>query len=289
VVLFWSTLSTLLTFSMRHEHYSHIMLVPLIAMVLVFQHRRAMISPAGASWRAGLALIVAGVSLYLLGQRHTGSFSRNDQLSVAMFAVVIVWIGAFTLCYGAGALRRGLFPMLFLFLMVPIPDALLNQMIAWLLAGSAEVSYALLALSGVPFVRTGWVFSFAEFAVEIADECSGIRSSLALLVLSLLCGHLMLRSTWAKAVFVVVTLPILIVKNGIRIVTLSLLSLYIDRGFLTGSLHQQGGVVFFLIALMLLVPVLRLLQRLEGKQPRAAAPIDPQSFPTVSRVEARKG
>jgi len=57
------------------------------------------------------------------------------------------------------------------------------------------------------------------------------------------------------------TLPLLIIKNGIRIVTLSLLSIYVDPGFLTGSLHRDGGVVFFLLALVLLVPVLWLLQK----------------------------
>jgi exosortase/archaeosortase family protein len=81
--------------------------------------------------------------------------------------------------------------------------------------------------------------------------------------MSLLAGHLFLRSAWTKAGLIMATLPLLIVKNGIRIVTLSLLSIYADPGFLTGSLHSRGGILFFLLALLLLVPLLRVLQRSE--------------------------
>jgi len=116
----------------------------------------------------------------------------------------------------------------------------------------------------VPVFRSGFTFSLPGFTIEIAEECSGIRSSLALLITSLLAAHLCLRSVWAKTVLILATLPLLIVKNGIRIVTLSLLSMYVDPGFLTGRLHHQGGVVFFLLALVLLASLLWLLQKPEG-------------------------
>src|SRR5207244_11592806 len=106
-------------------------------------------------------------------------------------------------------------------------------------------------------------FALPGVTIEVAKECSGIRSSLALLVTSLLAGHLFLRSGWRKSVLVLAILPLLVVKNGIRIVTLSLLSIYVDPGFLTGSLHHEGGIIFFLLALILLAPVLWFLQRLK--------------------------
>ena len=153
--------------------------------------------------------------------------------------------------------------MLFLFLMVPIPDFLLNQAISWLQSGSTEVSHALFELMGVPVLRNGFIFSLPGVNIEVARECSGIRSSLALFITTLLAGHLFLRSTWTKAVLTFITLPLLVVKNGIRIVTVTMLSIYVDPGFLTGRLHQQGGILFFLLALVFLAPVLRLLQTSE--------------------------
>jgi len=107
------------------------------------------------------------------------------------------------------------------------------------------------------------LFALLGVTIEIAKQCSGIRSSLALVIASLLAGYLLLRSPWRKAALALATLPLLVVKNGIRIVSLSLLSIYVDPTFLTGRLHQEGGVVFFLLALVMMAPVLLFLQRSE--------------------------
>ena len=262
--VFWAPLSRLIRFSFQQAHYSHIILVPLVSAFLFFLERKRILSHAETQWRAGLGLLAAGALFYSLGQRHSALASENDQLSIAMSALVILWVGGFVLCYGFRALRMGLFPLLFLFLMVPIPDFVLNHAIVWLQTGSAEVSHATFDLVGVPVFRSGFTFSLPGFTIEIAEECSGIRSSLALLITSLLAAHLCLRSVWTKTVLILATLPLLIVKNGIRIVTLSLLSMYVDPGFLTGRLHHQGGVVFFLLALVLLASLLWLLQKPEG-------------------------
>jgi exosortase/archaeosortase family protein len=64
----------------------------------------------------------------------------------------------------------------------------------------------------------------------------------------------------------------MIVKNGIRIATLTLLAMYVDPGFLTGRLHHQGGIVFFLVGLLLLAPLLWLLQRGESRKSAVEQP-----------------
>jgi exosortase len=264
---FWTPLSTLIRFSFVKEEYSHILLLPLVSAALLVLERRRIFSHVETRWAVGSALLLAGVLIYWFGRRHAAAASQNDQLAIAIFSVVIIWVGCFILCYGLRAFRAGLFPVLFLFLMVPIPDVLLDRVIVWLQVASAEVSYAAFLLVGVPIFRTGFVFELPGVSIEVARECSGIRSSLAMLITSLIAGHLFLRSGWTKAVLALATLPLLVVKNGIRIVSLTLLSIYVDQGFLTGRLHRSGGMLFFLIALIILVPVLRLLQKSEGPRP----------------------
>jgi exosortase len=207
-----------------------------------------------------MGLMLAGALLY--------SLAPGDLLWVSIAALVLMWTGGFALCYGLRALRAALFPALFLFLMVPVPDAFLNHAIVWLQQGSAEVSYVIFRLVGVPISRSGFVFDLPGITIEVAEACSGIRSSVAVLIISLLAGHLFLRSAWTKMLLLLATLPLLVVKNGIRIVTLSLLSIYVNPSFLTGSLHRQGGILFFLLALGLLVPAVALLQRAERSTAR---------------------
>src|SRR5262249_31312562 len=158
-------------------------------------------------------------------------------------------------------------PFLFLLLMVPIPSFLLDRVISLLQEGSAWVTGVLFDLVGVPALREGLVFHLAKANIEVAKECSGIRSSMALLILALLVAHFRLKNLWSKILFVTFGIFIMIVKNGIRIATLTLLAMYVDPSFLVGRLHHQGGIVFFIIALFLMLPLLLFLQRAETKRP----------------------
>lgn len=115
------------------------------------------------------------------------------------------------------------------------------------------------------------MFSLPGFAIEVADACSGIRSTIALVLTGLLAGHVFLRDSWAKVLIVAVVLPITILKNGVRIVTLTLLAMHVDPGFLTGQLHHEGGIVFFLLGLVILAPVLALLRKSEARIHQAGA------------------
>ncbi len=264
VVIFWTPLSTLIRFSFQEEHYSHIILVPAVSAVLLLYEGRKVFAQVETSWKAGVGLLAAGALFGWCDLAYASSPSENDRLFITTSSVVLMWIGGFVLCFGLRAVRAGLFPVLFLVLMVPLPDPLLNAVVFSLQTGSAEVSYALFQLIGVPVFRTGFELALPGLTIEVAKECSGIRSSLALLFTSLLAGHLLLRSAGRKTALALMTVPLLMIKNGIRIATLSTLAIYADPSFLTGKLHSEGGFVFFLLALAVLAPVLWFLQRAEA-------------------------
>jgi exosortase len=152
--------------------------------------------------------------------------------------------------------------------MAPIPEAVLDKVVFALQKGSAEMTYALFKLFGVPVFWQGFRFSLPGVEIEIAKECSGIRSSLALFITGMLAGHLFLQSGWRKVVLCLSTIPIAIFKNAVRIVTLSSLGVYVDRGFLFGRLHHQGGLLFALIALAIFAPLLFTLQKSESRSQR---------------------
>jgi exosortase len=281
--VFWDTLTALLRFAFREEQYSHIVLIPLISAWLFYLERSKIFIRVATQWPAGSALVSAGALSYWLGQRYSVSFSENDRFAVSAFALVLVWIAAFVLSYGLQASRAALFPLLFLFLIVPLPDIFLARAIHWLQIGSAEVTHALFQWLQVPVFRTGLVFALPGVTIEIAEECSGIRSSLALFITSLLAGHLLLRSPWGKAMLILAALPLLVLKNGIRIVTLSLLAIYVDPSFLAGPVHRQGGVLFLLLVLAILAPVLLAIRRLERTW---TVPLQPRGVATILAVLA---
>ena len=100
-----------------------------------------------------------------------------------------------------------------------------------------------------------------------------MNRNVALFITCLLAGHLYLRTPWKAALFALLALPLAILKNGIRIVALTLLSIHVDPRFLTGNLHHQGGFVFFLLTLLILWPVLMLLEK--SDKPRKT--VDPSA------------
>jgi len=79
--------------------------------------------------------------------------------------------------------------------------------------------------------RDGVVIALPTVTIEIAQECSGIRSSLILVIAGLVLGHLFLGKTWAKFVLVALLVPLTIAKNALRIFTLSTLGMYVIRLF----------------------------------------------------------
>ncbi len=216
-------------------------------------------------------LLAAGVAVALVAFSIGSRWSALNQLSVYIFALILLWAAGFAFFFGRQTLQRARFPFFFLLLTIPIPDFILDKVIYFLQKGSTEVAAVLFDWSGVPVLRDGFVFHLARVNIEVARECSGIRSSLALLILAILVAYFYLHTFWKQVVLVIAGLFMMILKNGVRIVTLTLLASYVDPGFLYGRLHREGGVVFFLLGLLLLAPLVWLLQRGESAAPARAA------------------
>ena len=265
VAIFWKPCTALVHFSLANDNASHVVLVPLISAGLIYMKRRQIFRRVSSdfSWASGF-FTISFVS-YISALRSPAAWTQADRLAGYTLALVFFWIAGFAFLFGSAALKNARFPLLFLFLTVPLPDVLLNRAIYLLQKGSADIAGMTFDLLSVPALREGFVFHLAHFNIEVAKECSGIRSSVALLIFALVVGHLLLHTLWRQAVLVIVGLLIMVVKNGVRIATLTILGQYVDPGFLYGRLHHEGGVVFFLLGLVLLLPVLWLLKR--GEKP----------------------
>ncbi len=270
LLVFWAVLRALVQFSFRSDIYSYIPLIPIISLLLVVDARRRIFVDAKPDARLGVLVALAILMLY--ASRWLNGLSASDRISWQAFGLVCLWIAVFGLCYGKNALNKALFPLLFLLFMVPLPDGALRGVTAFLQSGSAYCSEAILRALGVPVLRSGMVLSVAGLDLEVGPQCSGIRSSTVLLIIIMVGSYLFLRSRWHRLLLVATVVPVVIIKNAVRIVSLALLSAYVDPGFLTSPLHRSGGVIFFVIGLLILVPMLILFSRAERRMSSAAAP-----------------
>jgi len=209
--------------------------------------------------------MIAGFVFYAAGFSLGGHLNLNDYATVLTASSLVVLWGAFIFAYGTKAFSSALFPMLFLVFMIPVPSVVMEGIITFLQKGSTEFANFLLWVSQVPYYREGFVFHTIGIDVEVAPECSGIRSGLALLITALLAGYLFLNSWWRRVILALCVIPITMLKNGIRITTLTLLSTYVDPRILQSPLHREGGIPFFILALLLMAPILYFLRKREEK------------------------
>jgi exosortase len=269
LVLFARPLGRLIHFALQNEDASHILLIPVISALVICLERRTVFDRVSSDIPSTALLSFAAAFFYTWTTWSGTNWTLASNLAGYMLALVLFCISGFALFFGRPALQEAKFSLLFLFLAVPLPEFLLNPAILVLQRGSAEITAALFDLIGVPFLREGFIFHLARVNIEVARECSGIRSSMALLILALLVAHFRLKSNWKKALFIACGLFVMIIKNAIRIATLTLLAMNVDPSFLTGRLHHDGGILFFLLGLLFLLPALMLLQRGEGGESQA--------------------
>jgi exosortase len=264
-ILFFQSWRALFLLGLRDDSYSQVLLVPFISLFLLFVEKKRFLCQFRPSISVGVGTIVGAVLLYVL--------SAKDALTFKILAVTLVWSGGFIAAYGVKALRSASFPFLLLLMMIPPPAQLIDWVIRQLQEGSTDVSYFLFNIFGVPVLRKGFVLALPSVTIEVAAECSGIRSSIALLITCVLAAHMYIRTFWKNALFVSLVLPLVVIKNGIRIVTLTMLSIYVNPGFLTGRLHHEGGIVFFIVALVLMFPVFAAFEKSE--RTRHISPLPP--------------
>ena len=263
VAWFWQALTLLYGLSQEQEHYSHIILIPLVSLYVLYGSRAAIL--ASREWSPVLGALLIGLGSVGYWQSDAAAFG-SDALSMTMAAFVAICWGIFLLGYGARLFQYVSFGLLFLLFMVPFPSFALSAIIQFLQRMSAEASDVIFALLGVPVFREGFSFSLTNFSVHVAEECSGIRSFLSLVITMLVAGHFFLRSLWAKLGIVAFVVPLAIVKNAFRIVGLTLLANYVDPTYITNSvLHRSGGIPLFALSVVVLLSLVWVLRKIERR------------------------
>ncbi|MGH9644060.1 MAG: exosortase/archaeosortase family protein [Terriglobales bacterium] len=265
VVVGWHALAATFSLALRNDEYTHLLLILPVSVALIILELPSLQALVAPNIRVGSVLLAMAVLGAGLAQVRSASLPADVLLSIRMFALVLFWIGSIVLCLGSQVARSLLFPLCFLFWLVPFPQVVLAEVVKLLQQGSALSAHALFAAAGVPVARDGVMLTVPGLTIQVASECSSIRSSSMLLVTTMALAQVLLRSPWRKALVIAIAVPLSVVKNGLRIFTIAMLGIRVDPGYLTGRLHHQGGIVFFAAALGMVFAMIHLLKRGEDR------------------------
>ena len=186
-------------FAAHNDNASHILLVPLISAWLLYRDRKHLTVLPTLDFRTPFILLIPAI-LVLSFSSYSQSLNASERLAGLILSLVLFLQAGFIAIEGRNVARASWFGLAFLFLAVPLPDVAENRVIYILQAASSAVAERLFDWSGVPVLRDGFVFHLPRVSIEVAEECSGIRSSMALLILAILLSHFAFRKFWKKLV-----------------------------------------------------------------------------------------
>ncbi len=226
-------------------NFSHGFFVPAFSLYVVWQDRERLraVSPDPSSW--GLPLILFSLCTLILGV-------LGAELFLSRVSLIFLIGGMILFMRGRETFRAVVFPLAILFLMVPIPSILLNQITFPLQILASKLSAWFLPLLGVPVFREGNVINLPAMPLEVADACSGIRSLLSLTSLAIMYGYLLEKRIKVRVILALASIPIAVVANGLRIVGTGLLVQYWDPDKAEGFFHAFSGWLIFVFSLLML-------------------------------------
>jgi len=226
--------------------YSQGFLVPLFAAYVVWckrsQWQRAEDNPNNF----GLIVIIGGIFLLFLGTLGAELFTTRCSLLVVMAGLILFLRGSKKLLVMA-------FPLGFLLFMIPIPAIIYNQVTLPLQLLASRLASSWLEVIGIPVLRDGNILTMSNYSLEVVEACSGIRSLMALISLSVAYCYFAEERNWVRFLLALATVPIAIVTNAIRIVIAGMFAHRFGPTFAEGIFHQASGWLIFIAALLLLL------------------------------------
>ncbi len=260
--LYWPVLRHLAWQWWDDQNYSHGFLIPLMSAYFVWDRRERLRKLADAPSWLGLAVLVGGVGILLLG-------NVAAELFVMRASLLVIIAGLVPYLLGRKHLKALAFPILYLIFMIPPPDVLFNSITFPLQLFAARTATSTLQLLNIPVLREGNVITLANTTLEVAEACSGIRSLVTLLALATTLAYFTQRGVWRAMALVVSAVPIAILANASRVAGTGILAHHYGARIAEGFLHTFSGWLLFLVATALLGITSGLMAKLPQRQKRS--------------------
>lgn len=254
VGLYFPILVQLIESWSQNPNYSHGFFVPVFSAWVVWRERRRFAEVPVRPRSSGLFIILAALCTLILGVFGAELFLSRTSLLLLIAGVLIYF-------RGWRFFRVALFPWAILFLAIPLPAIIFNQIALPLQFEASKLATGLLALFAVPVLREGNIIQLPAITLDVVEACSGIRSLVSLITLAAFYGYLFEPRAWRRLLLVIAAVPIAVFSNGVRIMGSGLLGQYWSPDKAEGFFHAFSGVLIFTVSVGLLLALHQLLSR----------------------------
>lgn len=235
------------------EDYQHGFIVAPLAVFFAYERRWDLEdAPIKGSW-LGLIPMLIGLTSLTIGRLGT-------ELMTMRSGFVFTLIGLVLLLLGREIFKILAFPLFFLFLMVPLPQSLVNTIAFPLQLIAAKFAVWSLQQMDIPALVEGNIIHLAHTKLFVAEACSGLRSLMALITLGVVFAYFFKRGAiWTRLFLVASTIPIAIFVNAFRVALTGFLAHHVGENAATGAIHDFQGIVTFGLAFFMLLAEARLI------------------------------
>lgn len=248
------------------EDYGHGFFVPVVAALIAWLRRDELlrIEYQPAWW--GVWIILWGIVQSFIGTLGAELFLQRTSILITLVGMLLV--------FGGTKLVRALaFPLLLLPFMIPFPAVIYNQITFPLQLFASSVAENVLGFLNIPVLRDGNVLELASQKLTVVEACSGIRSLMSLLFLSLVYSYFFDKKVWMRWALLAATVPLAILANAGRVAITGILSEEVSPELAHGFFHSLEGWVIFVIDIVMLLALHALINRIYSMRSRKAAQV----------------
>jgi len=250
------------------DFHSYIVFIPLVVAYWFWTTRHSLPRHYETSAFAAigpLAIGCAALACARVATRWETTISDNDLLALVILSFVSFVTASGFLFLGRRWMMVAVFPFAFLMFMVPMPDGMVSALEATSQHASVAAAELFFRLGNTPHLHDGITFQLPNITLEVAQECSGIRSSWVLFITSILSANLFLRTNWKRVLLVALVIPLGILRNGFRVWVIGALCVRFGPQMIQSPIHHSGGPLFFVLSLVPLFVLIVLLRRSEDE------------------------
>ena len=256
------------------DDWGHAFAVPAIVGYLLYQRRERLLkAPVKPFWPGVLPLLL-GIACYVFFIVGVPTHMLQG------FALVLAVFGFVLMVFGPHVMRVAIMPIAFLLFAVTISERVMIAITFQLQLIASQGGYLLLTIFGFPFgiesVVQGNVISVMDDAgnthqLNVAEACSGMRMVVAFIALGAAVALTQCKHWWQRVAVVLLSLPVAIGLNVVRVAVLGFLTVLVDPDLASGEAHMLIGTLLLVPGLALFLLLVWILNRVVSDEPAEPA------------------
>jgi exosortase len=237
------------------SYYSHGFIVPFISLYFIYLQKESFAQIKPQTSVIGLIILFSALFLHILG-------TLLYIFSISGFSIFFLIIGLSLFLFGKEISKIIWFPLLFLVFMFPMPEAMISLVSFPLKILAAKAGVWITSLFGIPIYLEGFNITIPAGQLLVGNPCSGLRSLIAFLALGSIFAYLEHVSIIKKWILFLVSIPIALLSNIVRIPILILVSNYwgLEAAGPDTLVHTGSGILVFVLGFLLIFSAAKALE-----------------------------